>query len=76
LAYRAQGLTKPVGVASWQLADQQTALLSEAPADTDMPSTQQLQEGLDDIVAAHVEEIRAVEEAAEEGDFPSEDLNG
>lgn len=63
--YALKGLTKPVGVASWQLGDQEAALLAEAPADAQMPSAQRLREGLDGIVAAHAEEIRAAEAAEE-----------
>jgi predicted nuclease of restriction endonuclease-like (RecB) superfamily len=65
--YTLEGLTKPVGVASWQLGNGQTDLVAEAPADSNMPSAQQLQQGLDDIVAAHAEEIRAVEATSEDG---------
>lgn len=66
--YTLEGLTKPVGVASWLLSNRQADLVAEAPADSHMPSAQQLQQGLDGIVAAHAEEIRAVEAASEDGD--------
>jgi predicted nuclease of restriction endonuclease-like (RecB) superfamily len=64
--YALDGLTKPVGVASWQLPDRDRPLAIEPPADVHLPSAAQLQAGLDRFVEAHADAVRAVEDAAAE----------
>jgi predicted nuclease of restriction endonuclease-like (RecB) superfamily len=61
--YALDGLSRPVGVASWRLSHGQTMPEDSRRSEAQLPSQDVLQAGLDRIVAARIDEVRAVEGA-------------